>query len=173
MFESKIKKMRICEGQNEILRIKAVIPSNEKYPRISGFYEDISEKAISFCAKNVGEQARADYTESRANGTFPARYYYSLFCDLIFMNGEIAVVRIRVELKRGNTLLDSASDTQWWELESEKMIPAKIALKEHFEWQKDFGKIRRKTHVDLEEKGVFALLRGKRRCLGNLIEKSQ
>ena len=173
MFVSKIKKMRICEGQNEILLIKMFVPSSEEYLKISSFYDDISESAMRTCAEILGDRARVDYTDSRENGVRFTRYVYSLFCDLLYLDPHIAIIGLKSELKRGTSLLDCASDTQWWELESEKMIPAKIALKEYFEWQRSFGKIRRKTHVTLEGMGVFADIRGKSRHLGDLTEKGQ
>jgi hypothetical protein len=125
------------------------------------------------CAEHVGERARADYIESREEGILFSKYYYFLFCDLLYFNPHLAVIGLRVGLKKGNSLLESASYTQWWALADQKMIPPKTALKEQFEWQKGFGKIRRKTPVMLVGRGVFADLRGGRRYLGDLREKSQ
>ena len=171
MFERVVRRECVSEQGNELLSIRLCYPQSLKYPHISEFYEGLADNARRGCKERFEAEIKRELEEARENRTAYAKASYFLECKVAFECEKFAVIVMKARLLRGREAVFEYNDTQWWELEGERMIPPRLALREYAEWQKGFRKLRQRSSVFVKDRKVFLLFGKKERFLGELVEK--
>ena len=168
MFIEKTKKESVRDRGNELLRIRICYPSSEEYPRISEFYEGLADNTLTACVDCFEGTVRESFEAARAGGIPFTRLLFSLEYSVPFECEGLSVIALSARLLRGKELLAEYSDTQWWELDREQMIPPKLALREYAEWQKSFRRLRNRSEAFVKARTVFSRFGKKVIALGEL-----
>ena len=108
------------------------LPDLKDYPKIAGFYEDISSLVVTRCEGELSERAESEYLslEEKDRQTVFRPTVYSLFGDVTYHDSEVMIIKLTATLKKP---LEKQSKTVFeihaWSLYDQILLPPRYVAR--------------------------------------------
>lgn len=120
-IEFSIKRGRLYDGGNRILRYKICLPHVEGCDRINRLYKDIAERCEGFCRGQLLDELKERGGE----------YVYELTYVCTHDDGEALALLMRVRLISSGRVEREQVRAQTWSLCEQDMIPPRYVIKRY------------------------------------------